>query len=68
MMPVDHVSELASIERLALARFCKLEIDDNIRFFINKDLETLLKALALYMNRVPFFGRSSRFLGNIGKS
>jgi len=60
---VDHVSELAPIERLALAGFCKLEIDDDIRFFINEDLETLSQSLALYMNPIPFFVRSFAILG-----
>jgi hypothetical protein len=60
---VDHVSELASIERLALAGFCKLKIDDDIRFFINKDLETLSQVAGVVHESYPFFDRSFAILG-----
>jgi len=52
--PIDHVSEFASIERLAFPGFRELKIDDDIRFSINKDLETLSQVAGVVHKSYPF--------------
>jgi hypothetical protein len=65
---VDHVSKLAPVEGLALAGFCELKINDHIRLFIDKDLETLSQVAGVVHESYPFFVRWFAIFGNIGKS